>query len=716
MGWRELVEEKKQDVGASVMPSSDVSANESTNWRDLVERKGAGVSAPKQQVIQAPQGGGRTGNSQRIKQRDQEISGQLGEYKSGSLSSGDVTPQRIDEIQKARIAEIPEITGSFKNLSQNLGFTDALVGMTAFDPDEFGAILTASDPNIGVVTTPEGERIAVNRQTNEMMSINKIGPSLMDAIQVGGAAAMFTPAGALPGIAKQAVGAMGTQALIEGAQEYKGGEFNPADVVITGAGVPVVAGLMKYGKGAIDNFRRSVRAADSLIDVNTGALTPEFNKALEKYDMDVGALIDDQGNFPVIYSGNKADDVVESIVKKQLTSGDKGKHLATLRLDKRGNIGKDDLGAQAIKHGYDPGDVTAIKQANAETRGSAKKMLQMQRAILTDKSKVDIFRPSDKVGDSVMDRFNFVRSQADKLAKNLDDLAEREFAPNRIGKAGLKKLEIDTSNIEKNIYDGLKKLGVNGVDDLFSGDSTKVLAAIKQKGFFDGSDIMVDPTSQNIIKDVFKLLGQQKDGNVDAYAAHKIKRQIDRLIDFRKKDSKGLTKEGRNFAKKIRAAMNDSIRDVSEDYAKINDKLSMSLKAMNAVEDSTGRRIDLFDKNANQAIGTEVRKLLSNYGVRQTLNNSLNQIDDASKALGGKFSTDFRELNRFANVLDKRFGSVAENSFKGNIDSALDLNRLRNTSIKEMIAEKGLGRIADKFGPNDKKALDLMQELLVRGK
>jgi hypothetical protein len=166
----------------------------------------------------------------------------------------------------------------------------------------------------------------------------------------------------------------------------------------------------------------------------------------------------------------------------------------------------------------------------------------------------------------------------------------------------------------------------------------------------------------------------------------------------------------------IRKSLNESIREVSPRYAKINDDLSRAITSLQGVEDSVGKRIDLFDNNANQAIGTEMRKLLSNYGVRQTLNNSLNVLDDTSKALGGSFGTNFRELNRFSNVLDKRFGSVAENSFKGNIDSALDLNRLRSTSVKDAVVEKGLGKIADRFGPNDQKAMDVMNKILVRGK
>lgn len=675
---------------------------------------------PEQQAQPQQRGGGRSVQGQRIANQEENTQDMLSQYEAGNLSSKDLTGQEMESVRAARIEAIPEITGSFKNLSKNLDFIDALVGMTAFDPDEFGAILSQSDPNIGVVTTPEGERLAINRATNEIMSINKSGPSLMDAIQIGGAAAMFTPAGGLKTIGAQALGSAATQGGIEAAQAASGGEFNPEDVVLAGAAVPVVAGAVKYGKGALENLQRTFRSAKPLIDVNAGTVAPGFQKALEKYDIDVGALIDDQANLPVIYSGSKPDDVVENIIKKQINTGKSPNYLAKLRLDDKGNIIDDDLGKLAYRQGFDLGDIASVKQANEPTRKEASRMLRMQRAIMADKSKVDEFRPSDAVGDSVMNRFDFVRRKAEGLRDDLNRIASKELTVSGRKLIGdgdrLKGLDVDPGIVENTVFNELEKLNIEGLDDILAGNGAPIFDAITEKGFFAGSKIMEDPTSQRIIKSVFRLLKHNPDGHIDALRAHEVKRQIDSLIDFNKKSSKGLTDEGKKFAMSVRRALNDSIREVSPKYAKINDDLSRAITALQGVEDSVGRRIDLFDPNANQAIGTEMRKLLSNYGVRQTLNNSLNVLDDTSKSLGGSFNTNFRELNRFANVLDKRFGSVAENSFKGNIDSALDLNRLRSTSVKDAVLEKGLGKIADKFGPNDKKAMDVMQQILVRGK
>lgn len=618
-------------------------------------------------------------------------------------------------------------------LARDLPEIGAAPEMNRFDMDAFRASLGATftfgdeetaqilEQQLGaqIAQDVEGEYVATF-PSGETYAINRPGLSGQDLAKGAAAIAAFTPAGRAKSLIGMGLASAATQTGIEAGQVALGGEANPEDVVMAGVAAPVVAKAISTGKSAIDNFRRSVRSSKPLIDVETGQAAPQFEKALEKYDIDVGALIDDQANLPVIYSADKPAQVVDNIIKKQIKTGKTPKYLAKLRLNEKGNIVSDDLGETAIKQGFDGGDIVAAKAANKATRDESRRMLRMQRAIMSDKSNLDNFRPSDAVGDAVMSRFNFLRNEANRLSNQLNKMASKELTVSGrklIGDGSgsrLKGLDIDPANIERQVFEGLDRLGVEGLER-FQGQGIALSDAVFDRAFFEGSDIAVDKTSQRIIRDVFKLLKHNPDGPIDALRAHKVKRQIDSLIDFNKKSSQGLTESGRRFAKSVRAAMNDEIRRVSPKYAKVNDDLSTALQAMNAIEDSVGRRIDLFDANANQAIGTEMRKLLSNYGTRQTLNNSLNQIDDAARELGGAFDVDFRQLNRFANVLDRRFGSVAENSFKGNIDAALDLNRLRSTSVKEAVVEKGLSKIADKFGPNDKKALDTMQKILFRG-
>lgn len=480
---------------------------------------------------------------------------------------------------------------------------------------------------------------------------------------------------------------------------------------------------VRIEREAAKNFNRSMRSSKSLIDVDSGLPQPGFQKALDKYDMDVGALIDDSANLPVIYSGDTPAKVVDAIVKKQIKNNATGKHLATVRANKAGDLIDDDLGNFAIKQGFRDSDIPSIKHANSSTRNEMKGMLAKQRAITADSGNVDKFRPSDHVGNAVMDQVNYVRGEARKLNKKLDSMASKELTVsgrNLIGDGDrLKGVPVNAARVERAVFEGLDGLNVKNLDEIMQNPSLNIFDEITKKDFFEGSLIMTDKTSQRIIKDVFKLLKYNPDGPIDALRAHNVKRSIDALVDFNKKSSQGLTESGRRFAKSIRHEINQTIREVSPKYAKVNDDLSMAIDSLNMMEDAVARKIDLFDANAAKAVGTDMRKLLSNYGSRQILENSLNKMDDTARALGGSFDVNVRQLNRFANVLDRRFGSAAENSFKGNIDAALDLNRLRSTSIREEVIEKGLVKPIVKklkLGPTDQKAFDAMQKILNRGK
>ena len=187
-----------------------------------------------QQQAPAPQrGGGRSGLSRRKAQQAERTSELMAGIEAGQISSKDLTPVEVSRVQRARVDAIPEANvGSFRMLSSDVSFMSSLAAMTTFDPDEFGRILSRADPNIGIATTPEGERIALNNKTNEAVSINKLGPSMMDAAQLGISVAALAPAAALGGIVAPAVGAGLIQANIETGQALAGGEFDAEPIAL----------------------------------------------------------------------------------------------------------------------------------------------------------------------------------------------------------------------------------------------------------------------------------------------------------------------------------------------------------------------------------------------------------------------------------------------------------------------------------------------------
>lgn len=500
---------------------------------------------------------------------------------------------------------------------------------------------------------------------------------------------------------------------------YMGGDTGAAIGALVGG---VAGGLspqlakdtVQGGKQLIAKSMQAISKIGSpvpIIDAQTGLPAPMFEKALQKYGMDYGSVIDDVSNLPTLVNAKNVDEIAKGIAKQKLLSGSADKAMARIRLENN-QIVPDKIGENAIKQGWKEGDVAAFKGATQKTRQNMERMLKIQRAVMSDSSKD--MRPSDVTGQAVLKRFNFIRNKADALRKQLEQVAEGYTdtidGKNLIGRqpASLKGQEINVREIENAVLSGLNKIKVD-ISEEVRNNTTLLSGLLKRKESFIGSDISKDKTSQKFIRDAIDLLSEP---GHDAYRAHRLKRQLDALIDYNKSSPFGLTEKGRSFAKSIRTALNNAIREVNPRYGEINDDLSRSIEAMNSLADALPGKVDIFAENADAAIGQDLRKLLSNYASRQELRNSLQSIDDTAKSLGLQDDTDIRRLVLFSNAMDERLGTVAKTSLKGELQSAKDIPMTkRDLMIKA--ADAGIRKLR---GVNDTEALNAMQKLLRRGK
>jgi hypothetical protein len=499
---------------------------------------------------------------------------------------------------------------------------------------------------------------------------------------------------------------------------------------VTGAGV--AQGVKRAATDLISNsniatqLRSKFSKAPELIEQQTGLPVPAFEKALKGKGLTFGSVVDDVDSLPPIRKGQSLDDYANSIVVKKLKAGDTDDALATRRLEDMTNItGRarkvvdDDLGKDLVKQGFRKGDIVAAKMSGEPTRQEMQRMLRMKRSILANTNKSHQFRPLDVAGEHALARVNFVRQRANELRNELNRIANKS-APTVAGDrlpgpgigGGLKGADINTANVESAVVNGLDDLGINIPESVLR-DTTQLPAFLKQKEVFEGSDIFKNPSAQRMIKDVLDLLDKSSS---DAYDAHRLKRQLDQLIDFKKNTPGGLTDAGRNFAKSIRHEINQSIRDISPAYARVNDQLSVALKALDDFSDLMPNRLNLLSPNASKAIGQEMRKFEGQRQVRIPLIDASEQLDNAVRSLGGDFDVSIRELVTFNNTLEDRFGATARGGFAGQIEQA-NRNLLRpKEEFWNFVSEKVGEQFGKVFGPNDEAAMNTMQKLLVRGK
>ena len=143
--------------------------------------------------------------------------------------------------------ELPELqssgvlTGS--GISALKGAQLAATLATTLDPEEAAKILREASPDIGIQQDEKGNWLVSNNKTGARAVINKPGFSGMDALQMAGTAALYTPAARAAGIlgtgALRAATALGgaaalTETGIQAGQAAAGGTFDAGDVALAG--------------------------------------------------------------------------------------------------------------------------------------------------------------------------------------------------------------------------------------------------------------------------------------------------------------------------------------------------------------------------------------------------------------------------------------------------------------------------------------------------
>tara|TARA_R110000772_G_scaffold14947_3_gene42748 strand:- start:331 stop:2169 length:1839 start_codon:yes stop_codon:yes gene_type:complete len=443
--------------------------------------------------------------------------------------------------------------------------------------------------------------------------------------------------------------------------------------------LPTLAGEL-LGLGVFNKVTKGTR----LLKPN-GSPTTGLLKALDKKGLDFDSLTPDAKSSIPEFSGqrfklkgqNKLE--AESVIKKELASGGTSNSLAKFKLNKAGDVVEDLPASEAIASGWSEGIVNPIKQANAPTKANAEKMLKIYRAVRKDDTLASKIRHTDVIGDEVLKRFDFVKDTIKSNGQKLDDIA----------KSDLVNVKVDARPVFENLRKELKDLDISSLSD------------------FKGSAISVDPTSQKTIKNAIGLLSEG--GELSAIRMHKVKRQLDKLIDYNKVSGDGLTPTGESVVKSIRKSLNESIRSVSDSYGKVNDDLSLAFDAKNNFDKSMAS-LRLDTPSAGSGVGTKLKSLLSNNAGRTKIRDSLDQLNSTTQQLGGKFDSDIDTLLSFGQKIDDMFGTQASTSLGGNLMQASQEAAFGSPVKAAMDAGKEVAKKA--FSKSDLQSFEAMRELL----
>ena len=225
--------------------------------------------------------------SDRMNPRIDEIQQQLDDPNVGYFAKMGLRMEQQDIVEHGE-STVHVGTG----LGEGLSTADKLMltgaAMTMFDPAEVGQMLTQIDPDTGerrwpqfaLQTAPDGTLIVNNTENGTRAIINRPGFSPMDAVQMLGIGAMFTPAGRITAAAPAVAGriALGattagiTEAAIQKGQEAAGGQFDPLDIALSTA----VGPLVDLARPAMGLIQRTGRFIGSYVPENLFGMTDVF--------------------------------------------------------------------------------------------------------------------------------------------------------------------------------------------------------------------------------------------------------------------------------------------------------------------------------------------------------------------------------------------------------------------------------------------------------
>ncbi len=407
-------------------------------------------------------------------------------------------------------------------------------------------------------------------------------------------------------------------------------------------------------------------------------------------------------------SGNKSADKIKQ-VKEDLEKGDVSavdrldevademaepapeRSLAKYIENGAGGLETDPLMKKAVKQGYDPGVVAAVKGASKADKTNMTDMVNIMKRGKENARYAMSNRPSDVPGQSLLNRINAIK-ELNKTSGESIKAASRQL----IGQ------DVDITDIMGNFFESLDEIGVTINNNL--------------KPKFKNSDVEFNAGAKAAITGMIKRLQRGKAGvQPDAYELHRMKLLIDDMVTYGK-SGEGIKGKTERILKKLRADIDNELDTNFPDYNEVNTVYADTITALDSLKDITGKKMNLNGPNANKALGTLLRRLNSNAQSRIPLVDSIENITSINKKYGNYFDDDIETLMIMADSLDDVFGPVAKSSLAGETAKGVKAAARKAGSGDAVGAiSEGAGVAASKFKRiNQKNQFKVILDLLER--
>jgi len=358
-------------------------------------------------------------------------------------------------------------------------------------------------------------------------------------------------------------------------------------------------------------------------------------------------------------------EIQQQAQKKLLEERTPNASIARQKISETGKIVKDKVAQSAISQGIDDADVAVIKTASTPSKMSMKKMLDIREKGASNKRFAATNRASDVVGDTFLEQAKFIEKTNKSAGKALNQVAQK-----------LKGQKIDSTRVVAQLADDM--VNQNGIKITKNG-----------KLNFKGSDFENLSSVQSSINNVWNRANRiLKKG--DAMELHRLKSYIDEVVTYGAET--GLKGRASNILKTFRHNI-DSVLDTSfPEYDNVNTIYKDTIQELNKIGSSMGSTFKLSDDFANAALGTRMRRVLSNTQSRAAIIQNLESMQSVAKKYGLKIDKDIITEALFADILEKHLGPEAPTGFAGQIGQ--ELSRAQDIATAGAdIAKGGFGSV-----------------------
>lgn len=525
-----------------------------------------------------------------------------------------------------------------------------------------------------------------------------------------GQMAPFAPAGVASTAIKSTLPRIAAQSALGSAEGYTSqegmGNDGTTGAVIGAVAPAAIAVTPKVAKAIYSPFAEFARNRASVKNILGSAAPNDVVDAAESIAKqggdDAGAqinalmLTDDAvtSAHPTVRKIKEAVDAgatpddVKAVIAAQKDVATKGEAARYKLAGER--VKKSPVAQEMIRQGMSKNDVQLIAAASEADKEVFKKILSRVKGGMASSRVKNREHPQGVVGDSLLKRLEYVSAKNKEAGQRIKQVAQSE----------LKGKPVSLNGPLENFKAKLDDMGVKFNDG---------------KVDFEGSALMDLPKFQTPIRNILKRIDPERNPNVDAYAAHNLKKWFDSNINYGKSPTgAGMTPEVESAIRGFRADINETLGNLSPKYKAVNTQYADTIGAINDLKSLAGKRRDLAGDHADETLGMLSKRVTSNAMSRGDVSSAIEALEDVSAKYGKVFKDDIATQVQLVNAIEKKLGAFSDTSLMGQVQAPME--RLATGGSVVSTGLDALKAVKNKLSPKDEESYIKALEALINGK